>query len=200
MSLQVQFWTLALMLMSGLGLGAAFDGCRVVSHRLGLGRMWLPVLDLLYWLAATLAVFRVLTAGNEGEVRLFVFVGLLLGVACYFWLFSRMVIRLVEGLIAAVKLTIRLLLRTLDLLLLKPLLLLWRMVRSILGFLLVIAMFLFRFVLHLIRPFWLVFRWLTAPLTKRLRGWAAAQPVIGRMKRMTKRWITFLIGRWTKWF
>ncbi len=62
-----------MMLLSGIGMGVAFDSYRVVSNRLHIGRLWIPILDLLYWLAATLIVFRVLMANNDGEVRIYIF-------------------------------------------------------------------------------------------------------------------------------
>jgi len=199
-SLQVQFLTLGLMLLSGLGLGAAYDGYRVVSHRLGFSRLWLPVLDLLYWAAATLAVFQVLAEANEGEVRLFVFIGLLLGVSCYFWLFSRAVVALVEWLIAAAQTVIRLLYRVFDLAIVRPALLLYRLGRLFLGFLLVLSMFLIRFVLQLIRPFWLLLRWLSAPAARRIASWAAASTAVRRARAIMRRTAAAVAERWTKWF
>jgi len=188
------------MVLSGIGLGAAYDGYRVVSNRLGFSRLWLPVLDLLYWAAATLAVFQVLAEANEGEVRLFVFIGLLLGVSCHFWLFSRLVIALVEWLITAAHALIRLLLKGFDLLLVKPVILLYRLARVILGFLIVLSMFLFRFVLQLIRPFWLLLRWLAAPVTRRAAAWAASSQTVQRTVRIMKRAASWIAGRWAKWF
>ena len=63
------------MLLSGIGMGVVFDGYRVVSDELRISRLWVPVFDLLYWIAATLAVFQVLSTSNEGEVRAYVFLG-----------------------------------------------------------------------------------------------------------------------------
>ncbi|GGG24791.1 spore cortex biosynthesis protein YabQ [Paenibacillus abyssi] len=165
MNLSVQLWTLAMMVMSGIGMGVAFDGYRVVSGRLQIGRLWIPVLDLLYWLLATLIVFRVLSASNEGEVRVYVFLGLLLGIALYFWLFSSSVIAFVVWLIQTIEKTFRFLVLCFDWLVLRPLLLIYRLVRVILGFLVVFSIFLFKIVVQLVSPLWRLLRWLLRPLT-----------------------------------
>ncbi|EXX85043.1 spore cortex biosynthesis protein YabQ [Paenibacillus darwinianus] len=188
MSLQVQFVTLAMMVISGIGMGAAFDGYRVVSNELRIGRLWIPLLDLLYWAAATLIVFRVLASSNEGEVRVYVFLGLMIGIAFYFWLLSGTVIRLVRGYQAAVRSLIRLGIRTFDLFVVRPVVLLVRLLRIILGCAIVFSLFLVRIVVQLCRPFWLFFRWLSAPvagpLWRKLRGWSESLGLNGLYRRM----------------
>ena len=200
MSLQVQFVTLAMMIASGIGMGATFDGYRVVSNELRIGRLWIPVLDLLYWAAATLMVFRVLASSNEGEVRVYVFLGLMIGVAFYFWLLSGTVVKLARWLVGAVRSLIRLSIRTIDLLLVRPVKLLYRLIRIFLGFAIVFTLFLVRIVLQLCRPFWLFFRWLSAPvagpLWTKLKGWSEALGVTGFCRR-----IAAIIGTFRKkWF
>jgi spore cortex biosynthesis protein YabQ len=199
-SLQVQFWTLAMMMLCGIGMGAAFDAYRVVANQLRFGRIWIPVLDLLYWLAATLTVFRVLTFSNEGEVRAYVFIGLLLGVSIYFWLFSVPFITIVGWLISAAYAVVRFLLRCVDLFVVFPLRMLYRTVRLFLGFLIVFSMFLFRFVVQLIRPFWLFFRWLLSPVSRRLSGWIMPRIRQWRIQEWTRHTIDMLRGKWKSWF
>jgi len=199
-SLDVQFLTLAMMVASGIGMGAAFDGYRVVSNELRIGRLWVPVLDLLYWIAATLIVFRVLIASNEGDVRMFVFIGLFIGISFYFWLLSPPVIRIVRWLVEAVRWTIGATIRAFQLLIVKPIIGIFRLARVFLGFVVVFSMFLIRIVVQLLRPFGLLLAWLLRPL---------ARPVWERMKAaahklgLKERWAraTGLIIRiWRKWF
>lgn len=82
-------------LLTGIILGVIFDFYRVFR---GICRphIWITsITDLMYWLLATILVFVALLVGNSGEVRLYVFIGLLLGVVLYYRLASRVVICLV---------------------------------------------------------------------------------------------------------
>ncbi|SFT28495.1 spore cortex biosynthesis protein YabQ [Paenibacillus sp. BC26] len=183
MSLTVQWWTMITMLLSGIGMGVVFDGYRVVSDELRISRLWIPIFDLLYWIAATLVVFQVLSASNEGEVRAYVFIGLLLGIGCYYWLFSKITMQLVHVLIRTVRAVIKFVIRAFDLLIIRPLLLLYRIGKLLFAFLRAFAIFLFKIVVQLVRPFWLLAAWMTKPIWKPLlRSW--------------KRWVNPLITKW----
>lgn len=191
---------MGMMLLSGIGMGVLFDGYRVVTNELRLPRWWLPVLDMMYWMATVVIVFRVLYASNNGEVRAYVFLGLLIGVVSYYLLLSGLVIRIVTWLIDAVRAVIRFTLKTLDILILKPLLLLYRLVKVILGFGTAVTILLLKIMVQLIRPFWLLFRWILGPVTRPLRRWIS--PYIIRW-RIQERWKTFgsrVAFLWKKWF
>lgn len=196
----MQWLTMAVMLLSGLGMGTVFDGYRVVTNELKFPRWWLPVLDVIYWMAAALVVFRVLYASNNGEVRAYVFIGLAIGIVIYYFLFSRMVIAAVKWLIGAVRKLISFVLRCLDILIVKPLLLLYKMVLVIFAFGSALTIFILKIVIQLVRPFWKLFVWMVRPVTRPLgRGlslylseWQAAE----RFSKMGQ-----LIARlWSKWF
>lgn len=88
-----------LTVVTGGLLGLAFDFYRILR---GLFRpRWLltAAADLAYWLLATVVVFVALLFGNWGELRLYVFVGLVAGAIGYYRLFSRQAIRLLIGLL-----------------------------------------------------------------------------------------------------
>ena len=46
------------------------------------------MLDLLFWLVVTVALFVYTTTAGSGEVRLYIVAAVLLGAAAYFWLLS----------------------------------------------------------------------------------------------------------------
>ncbi|XID91800.1 spore cortex biosynthesis protein YabQ [Paenibacillaceae bacterium WGS1546] len=94
MSAAVQGMTIAYMMLCGLAMGLVFDVYRVASHRFRVARWLLPGLDVVYWAAATLCVFAVLLNSNQGEVRLYVFLGLGIGVTGYFGLLSGWTVKL----------------------------------------------------------------------------------------------------------
>jgi len=82
-SLDVQFLTMAWMAGCGALLGAVFDTINVTARRFRFGGGARALLDVLYWVAATLFVFRVLVKANGGVVRPFVFLGLGIGAVLY---------------------------------------------------------------------------------------------------------------------
>lgn len=184
MSLSVQWLTMATMLLSGIGMGIVFDGYRVVSDELKISRLWIPVLDLLYWIAATIVVFQVLSSSNEGEVRVYVFLGLLIGICLYYWLFSKITMKLTHILIGTVRAIIHFVIRAFMLLVIKPLLLLYRISRVILAFLRAFTIFIFKIVLQLVRPFWKLFTWMTKPIWKPVvRYWTSrVNPIIAKWR------------------
>ncbi|MUT67687.1 spore cortex biosynthesis protein YabQ [Paenibacillus sp. NEAU-GSW1] len=178
MTLGMQWFTMAAMLLSGIAMGAVFDGYRVVSNELRFPKWWLPVLDMMYWVAAALLIFRVLYASNYGEVRAYVFVGLLIGVLGYYWLLSKAVIAIVKWVIEAVRKLIRFIIKCVDVLIVKPIILLYKLIRVIVGFGTALTIFLLKIVLQLVRPFWLLLRWMLRPLVRPL--WRKLGPMIKR--------------------
>lgn len=168
MTLGMQWWTMAAMLLSGVGMGTVFDGYRVVSNELKFPRWWLPVLDVVYWMAAAIAVFRVLYASNYGEVRAYVFIGLAVGVLLYYFLFSKLVTVTVTWIIGAIRKLIAFTLKCLHILVVKPILLLYRLLVVTLGFGSAITIFLLKIVLQLVRPFWHLIVWMLRPALRPL--------------------------------
>ncbi|WJH36377.1 spore cortex biosynthesis protein YabQ [Paenibacillus sp. CC-CFT747] len=124
--------------------------------------------DLVYWAGSTLFVFRMLYYSNQGDLRFYVFLGLAVGVTFHYWFLSRPVIRLVLLLIKLVRWLARMIRRTFELLVVKPIILLYRLVKILAGFVLVLAVFLYRIVIQLLYPIWKLLRWMTSPLWKRL--------------------------------
>ncbi|REK69230.1 spore cortex biosynthesis protein YabQ [Paenibacillus paeoniae] len=200
MTLSVQWMTVAVMLLSGLGMGVVFDGYRVVSNELRFPRWWLPVLDIIYWMAAAVIVFRMLYASNNGEVRAYVFLGLAIGVILYYWLLSRPVISLVKWIIAAVRALISFTLKVFDILIVKPTLLLYKTVKVILGFGSALTIFLLKIVVQLVRPIWLLLLWLLRPVTRPLGRWLKPHWERWRVEERLGKGLAAVTGRWNQWF
>ncbi|MFD1902972.1 spore cortex biosynthesis protein YabQ [Paenibacillus rhizoplanae] len=57
------------MILAGIAMGLAYDSYRVLSQKLRFPRWLNALLDLLYWIGAALLVFRMLYAGNQGQLR-----------------------------------------------------------------------------------------------------------------------------------
>jgi len=134
-----QGMTIATMMLCGLAMGLVFDVYRVASHRFHVARWLLPALDAAYWAAATLGVFAVLLASNQGEVRMYVFLGLGIGVTGYFGLLSSWMVRLTGRLIDIIKSLLLFLWRIVRALLIVPLLWVVRLLAKLLDIVFVVT-------------------------------------------------------------
>jgi spore cortex biosynthesis protein YabQ len=200
MTLEVQWLTVAFMLACGAGMGAVFDGYRVISSELRFPRWWLPLMDVAYWALAAVVVFRMLYASNNGEVRAYVFLGLALGAILHYWLFSSLVIKLVKWLIDAVRAVFSFLGKMVMLLIVKPVLWLLKVLKMILVSGSMLTIFVLKIVLQLGRPFWILLRWIFSPLV--LWIGRLLKPYVDKLteSRFWKSTALFLSEKWKLWF
>ena len=80
-------------LVMGAAVGLLYDAFRILRVRVRLPLLG-GVLDLLFWLVVTVALFVYTTTAGSGEVRLYIVAAVLLGAAAYFWLLSRWFLKL----------------------------------------------------------------------------------------------------------
>jgi spore cortex biosynthesis protein YabQ len=181
-----QWMTIASMMMCGLAMGTVFDVYRVASHRFHVARWLLPALDVVYWAAATLGVFSILLGSNEGEVRMYVFLGLGIGVTGYFGLFSHWVVKLSGKLIDIVKALFRSLWKMINILLLIPFLWVVRLLAKLLDILFVItAAILLWLGKLLLKPILVLGRWAWTRLLPVRRRF---QPIVRTYIRVKEYW------------
>jgi spore cortex biosynthesis protein YabQ len=160
-TLHAQFVTLFMMFSSGLALGVLFDMFRVLFGKF---KFLVPLLDILYWIVATILVFWLLLYSNEGQLRVFIFLGIGIGICFYFALLSRATIWLIKLFIRIVLVMFQFLRNVVEIIIIKPLVGIYRLVLLILGFLLALAVFLYKLVLQLFYPMWRLFHWAIRPL------------------------------------
>ncbi len=84
-----QIYAFGITMVAGAVAGVLFDLYRVIRFRVRPGKIVTHLGDLLYWVVLTIIVFVLLLAGNGGEVRIYVFIGLGLGYFFYQRLCSR---------------------------------------------------------------------------------------------------------------
>ncbi|NLN18778.1 MAG: spore cortex biosynthesis protein YabQ [Firmicutes bacterium] len=87
-----QILALVIMVVTGLVTGFMFDVYRVVRSLVQPNRQMSVVMDFIFWLMVTPVIFVLLIACNWGQLRLYVFLGMALGLFCYFQLFSEAVL------------------------------------------------------------------------------------------------------------
>jgi spore cortex biosynthesis protein YabQ len=181
-----QWMTIASMIMCGLAMGTVFDVYRVASHRFQVARWLLPALDVVYWAAATLGVFSILLESNQGEVRMYVFLGLGIGVTGYFGLFSGWVVKLSGSLINILKSLFRFIGKLVNTLLLIPFLWIVRLLAKLIDILFIITTAILLWLGKLLlRPLSAFGRWLWPKLLPIRRRFS---PVVRVYNRIRERW------------
>ena len=93
---------LGVSLLSGACLFFLYDIFRIFRRIVPHGNIWIALEDICYWLVCTAAVFVMLYQENDGMVRGFALGGIVLGMVCYYFLLSRLVIRLHVAVLRAV--------------------------------------------------------------------------------------------------
>lgn len=120
MTLSVQFNTMLVMVLMGIVLGMSFD----TYNRLVPAKSqwyWVRFMnDSMFWLIQGLLVFWALLEVNNGEVRFYIFLALLCGFAAYKGLLESSYKKLLEVLIRAVIKFYFIIRRTVEILIIKP--------------------------------------------------------------------------------
>ena len=78
-----------LFFLLGIFLAASYDVLRIFRGLIPHGRLLVNLEDLLYWIYVAVVVFVMLYEKNDGQLRGYVFGGLLVGMAVYACTFSR---------------------------------------------------------------------------------------------------------------
>src|SRR5699024_11929463 len=96
MSLDVQFMTMLVMIVGGIYLGLAKDTLRRFAPLWDSGVFLKYGIEISFWFMQTVILYYVLLLVNAGELRLILFVALLLGFSMYQALFSRVYVKILE--------------------------------------------------------------------------------------------------------
>jgi spore cortex biosynthesis protein YabQ len=93
-SLRLQFFTFLNMVIIGILVGVIFDFYRVLRWQTNPKKFTTDVFDLLFAIIVTIIIFIALVYSNGGVIRIYVFLGVILGQIIYYWLFSYYIILL----------------------------------------------------------------------------------------------------------
>jgi spore cortex biosynthesis protein YabQ len=160
MTLETQFWTLFLMICGGVVMGTIYDLFRLLHEQLKLPRWTIIPMDFIYWIVATILIFQMLYSSNQGQLRMYVFVGMVIGVLIYYFLLSKWVTKIFLFLFAIVRETYRIIIKIFDIFLVKPAILLYKLLVIIFRFLQLFAIFLYKIMVQLFYPLWKVLLWI----------------------------------------
>lgn len=129
MQVESQFSIFFTTVITGIVLGFLFDFYRVLRGTFRVQGFVTWVTDLLYWLVATAVVFIALVLSNWGELRFYVFLGIVGGVILYYRLISTYIIRLLAGCMKLANRTAALIKKILLLAVIRPVALCIRIIR-----------------------------------------------------------------------
>ncbi|TCZ74328.1 spore cortex biosynthesis protein YabQ [Paenibacillus albiflavus] len=160
MTLQIQFWTLFMMICGGMAMGAIYDLFRLLYEQLKLPRWTIIPMDITYWIVATILIFQMLYSSNQGQLRMFVFVGMVAGVLLYYFVFGKIVTKIYLFIFKMVTETYRIILKIFDIFLIRPAIILYKVVIILFGFLKAIAIFLYKIMIQLLYPVWKLVLWI----------------------------------------
>lgn len=80
--------------LCGMGLVFTYDIFRIFRRLVPHGNIWIGIEDVCYWLFCTVVVFLLLYQRNDGMMRAFCFLGIILGGVIYAFLLSRFVVKI----------------------------------------------------------------------------------------------------------
>ncbi|MFD2617458.1 spore cortex biosynthesis protein YabQ [Terrilactibacillus laevilacticus] len=152
MTLNEQFATMIAMILTGLWIGVSLTTYHRFMHP-NKKWMWTTIpTDIFFWICQGLLIFYVLLKVNEGQIRFYIFLALLLGYVMYKGIFERLYAVILERFIVLVVSVCRFLKKCLTILLILPLLTLLKLVliscKMILKFIKAILYFLFCLVFY----------------------------------------------------
>ncbi|WP_232699029.1 spore cortex biosynthesis protein YabQ [Brevibacillus daliensis] len=184
MSIHIQLQTMAFMALCGVLMGMGFDTYHVFKNK-GRFPLWVVfILDILFWLTSIGVVFYVLVVVNGGIVRFPIYFGLIIGAWIYFLLVSKTYI---QFLLAVIKWAIRIMnfsVKVIDMLLVRPLELIFR-------FFWISLVFLFSFVVKFLVVLWKIITFPMSPFVRWGRKlWKRIEPKIAGLKGIVKKWIS----------
>lgn len=121
MTITTQFLTMLTMVGMGSLFGASLDTYNRFFQRQK-RKAWLVFInDILFWLVQGLTIFYVLFLVNKGELRFYIFLALLCGFATYQSIFKALYLKLLEYFITICKTIYRFVVKTLDIIVYRPL-------------------------------------------------------------------------------
>ncbi|AXF56602.1 spore cortex biosynthesis protein YabQ [Salicibibacter kimchii] len=177
MTLDVQFQTFFAMMVTGAVIAAQLDVYhRCLPHK---ARAKWPqaIFDLFFWVVQALLVFYVLFQMNQGDLRIYVFLSILLGFFIYWQTARPFFLRVLEVLISIVETIYSMILKVLYLFLWTPVVWLYKGIKQLLTIVYrSIRWLLYSFTYWLLRPLYLIVGGsrVVSRLTvwgKRLRSW-----------------------------
>lgn len=91
MSAGEQAWIFLYSVAGGAVIALLYDFFRIKRKAIKTRTFFIHIEDLAYWVTAAIVMFAVVSISNDGEIRGFTFIGMILGAVLYVFLFSKLV-------------------------------------------------------------------------------------------------------------
>ncbi|HLS08095.1 spore cortex biosynthesis protein YabQ [Lentibacillus sp.] len=197
MTLDVQFITMISMTAGGFYLGMALDTFRRLSVYWKQRVLLVYVMEISFWLMQTLLLYFVLFQVNSGELRVYVFIAILLGFAMYQALAANSYKRLLEHLINVTVKVYRFLVNVVKMIIITPITFIIQLIVTVIVFMAKLLWNLIQYTLKIVvAPIvWIsriVFRMLPQTIQRKLHKIAGFYSTI---KNTCKKWINNLMSK-----
>ncbi|KON85863.1 spore coat protein [Sporosarcina globispora] len=161
MTLTTQFVTMLAMIGMGSAFGAALDTYNRFLQRTK-RKSWIVFInDILFWVVQGLAIFYILFLVNKGELRFYIFIALLCGFAAYQSLFKEMYLRVLEISIRMVISIYRFFVKTITLLIYKPI---QGLIMAVIAITVMLGKGLYSLLKVMLRVFWITLKVILLPV------------------------------------
>ena len=88
-----QAYLFLIFILNGILIGILFDIFRILRRSFKTPNFVTYIEDILFWIISTLSVIYSLFVFNNGEIRGYIFIGLIFGIAIYMLFFSKIVMK-----------------------------------------------------------------------------------------------------------
>ena len=89
-----QAYLFLIFILNGILIGILFDIFRILRRSFKTPNFVTYIEDTLFWIMSTLSVIYSLFVFNNGEIRGYIFIGIIFGIAIYMLFFSRIVMKI----------------------------------------------------------------------------------------------------------
>ena len=98
-----QLYTLFVFILSGAVIGILFDLFRILRKSFKTPDIITYIEDILFWLISGFLIITAIFKFNDGELRAYLFIGILLGIVIYIMLFTKLVNSILLKILTPVK-------------------------------------------------------------------------------------------------
>jgi len=202
MSLVTQYLTVLAMSVSGAVLGAVYDVYRTILAEWKYLRFLSAILDFVYWIFALLLVLWAIQWANNGDIRIYIFMIMALGLGLYRLLLRKFVVGSTVGMVMAITYACKTIWRLFLMLVVAPLLWVWKLFLAFLRMINRLAEMLEAAILWPFRPMlntisWTLrtlYRWTIQPLINPI--WKPIQRQYQKLAAPMRKFVADIRAKW----
>ncbi|MBE5943656.1 MAG: hypothetical protein E7258_01925 [Lachnospiraceae bacterium] len=105
--IDIQLNMLAVSVMMGAFMGITYDALRIIRRIISHNNFFISLEDLIYWLIWTVVCIDNVHEYNEGELRIYIFVGIVVGLVVYIYTIGWALWKVISHILCFAKKTIK---------------------------------------------------------------------------------------------